>query len=163
MPSEYVANLIRSLAASPLLRDRHRPFLLRRTGVRTHGHVTVETGLTLFGDGQLELGPSSYVNRDCLIDLSDDVRLGRSVALGSRVSLITSGHELDDPERRAGVRHTRPIEIGDGAWLGADVTVLPGTTIGAGAMVGAGAVVTSDVPPHELWGGVPARHIRHLD
>ncbi len=45
-------------------------------------------------------------------------------------------------------------------WLGASVTVVPGVTIGDGAIVGAGAVVTKDVPPHTIVGGVPARVIR---
>lgn len=52
-----------------------------------------------------------------------------------------------------------PIEIGSDVWIGRDALVLPGVTIGHGATVGAGAVVTNDVEPYEVVGGVPAEHI----
>ena len=53
-----------------------------------------------------------------------------------------------------------PVVIGRKVWLTASVTVVPGVSIGDGAIVGAGAVVTKDVPPHTIVGGVPARIIR---
>jgi|GEM_PF-6224010 len=59
----------------------------------------------------------------------------------------------DDPQ---------PIVIGDGAWLGAGVIVLPGRRIGRGAVVGAGSVVTKDIPPDTVWAGNPARMLREL-
>ena len=52
-----------------------------------------------------------------------------------------------------------PIRIGKGVWLGAQVVVTPGTTIGCYSVVAAGAVVTKDIPPNEMWGGVPARKL----
>jgi maltose O-acetyltransferase len=97
-----------------------------------------------------------------LIDTTGDVTIGRNVALANRVSLLTSGHEMDDPRARAGRRVLAPIVVGDGAWLGANVTVLGGVTIGEGAVVAAGSLVRADVPPHTLWAGVPARLVKAL-
>ena len=49
--------------------------------------------------------------------------------------------------------------IGNDVWIGCDVTIIAGVTVGDGAVIGAGAVVTKDIPPYEIWGGVPARKI----
>ena len=57
----------------------------------------------------------------------------------------------------------RPIVIGPGTWLGINVTVLPGVTIGQGCVIGAGSVVTSDVPDFHIAAGVPARVLRAVD
>jgi len=54
----------------------------------------------------------------------------------------------------------RPVEIGDGAWLAARVTVLPGARIGAGAVIAAGSVVAGDIPAGKVAGGIPARILR---
>ena len=131
-------------------------------GVTVERHLEVLSGLRVTGEGRLTFGDCSFVNHECLIDTAGDVAIGRNVALANRVSLLTSSHETDDPRARAGRRVLAPIVIGDGAWLGANVTVLGGVTIGDGAVVAAGSVVRADVPAHTLWAGVPARFIRAL-
>jgi acetyltransferase-like isoleucine patch superfamily enzyme len=76
------------------------------------------------------------------------------------------GHPLDPAARLAKLPPTpdqiREIVIGDNAWLGTDVMILPGVTVGEGSVVAAGAVVTQDVPPYTLAGGIPARALRAL-
>lgn len=91
------------------------------------------------------------------------IRIGESALLAQNVSLIAANHSLseDMPYRDAPWDDTRTgIDIGNNAWLGAGVIVLPGVSIGANAVVAAGAVVTHDVPAGEVWGGIPARFIR---
>jgi acetyltransferase-like isoleucine patch superfamily enzyme len=73
-------------------------------------------------------------------------------------------HVFDDPDRpfiEQGIT-AQGIVIEDDVWLGAGVVVTDGVRIGRGAVVAAGAVVTNDVPPHTVVGGVPARIIREL-
>jgi len=71
-------------------------------------------------------------------------------------------HPLDAKARRERWETARPIVIGDGAWLGGGVIVLPGVSIGADAVIGAGSVVTRDVPAGHLAFGNPCRTVRDL-
>lgn len=162
MPTSYRREVLTQLGGHFAVPPRWRMRLLRKAGVVFDGWAIVLSGLRIAGEGSIRVGDGCFINHDCLIDCAAEVRIGRNVALGNRVSLITSSHEIGDPALRAGDRSLRPITIGDGAWLGANVTVLGGVTVGAGAVVAAGAVVTRDVPPHTLWAGVPARHVRDL-
>ena len=70
-------------------------------------------------------------------------------------------HDMD-PARRQDLEPA-PIRLGDDVWIGANATVLPGVAIGDGAVVAAGAVVTRDVPPMTVVGGVPARVIKQIE
>ena len=77
--------------------------------------------------------------------------------------ILTSTHELDFPQHRAGKIVMKPVSIGDGAWLRARSIVLPGVKIGAGAVVEAGAVVNRDVPENTRVGGMPAVKLEVLE
>ena len=162
MPTSRRREVFGYLAGHVLTPRRLRIRLLRAAGVTVERHLEVLSGLRVTGEGRLTIGDGCFVNHDCLIDAAGDVTLGRNVALANLVSLLTSGHEIGDPRARAGIRVLKPIVVGDGAWLGANVTVLGGVAIGVGAVVAAGSVVRADVPPHTLWAGVPARFVREL-
>ena len=117
-------------------------------------------GPNLFSN--LSLGGESSIAVDCLLDLSDRITIGRRVTIGPGVMILTSTHELDIREHRAGPVQLSPVSIGDGAWLGARCVVLPGVTVGAGAIVNVGSVVNKDVAPHTRVGGIPATLIEVL-
>ena len=124
-----------------------------------------------------KIGKTTFPCRRVEILLPKGLRIGENVAIGwfaeldaragitidhnsnisSHVKLITGSHDIDDPEFTADFR---PITIGHHVWIGTGATVLQGVTIGDGAVVAAGAVVTKDIPPYEVWGGVPAKFIR---
>ena len=137
---------------------RESHLVLRRGGaLSVTGDFSIYSGATVtVGEGaSLSLG-DGYINGDASISCFVDVRIGRGVAIGPELMLID-----DDRHQLTGTRRTSgPIVIGDHVWLGARVTVLKGVTIGDDAIVAAGAVVTKDIPPAELWGGVPANAIR---
>ncbi|NTU65300.1 MAG: hypothetical protein HGB05_18340 [Chloroflexi bacterium] len=73
------------------------------------------------------------------------------------------GTPANRSDQRAGATFSAPVTIQDGTWLGARCIVLPGVTVGRGSVVGAGSVVTKDVPPNTLVGGVPAKVIRSIN
>ena len=91
------------------------------------------------------------------------VSIGRNCDLGQRVNAHTVSHELGDSERRAGTQRMLATSIGDGCWIGAGSTILPGVTIGSGCIVGAGSVVTASCEPDGLCADVPAKRVRDLD
>ncbi|MGX8694593.1 acyltransferase [Methanobrevibacter sp.] len=88
------------------------------------------------------------------IYIADDVLIGHNACL------LTLNH-ASNPDERADM-HPEPIYIEEKAWLGSNVTVLPGVTIGKGAIVAAGAVVTRDVEPNTIVAGIPARYIKNV-
>lgn len=115
--------------------------------------VRIEPGV-IVGDG-------SWVNAGAFIE--DGTRIGERVAIGPSVTICTVTHEIGPESGRAGQPVNKPVVIGDGCWLGASVTVLPGVTIGRGCVIAAGAVVREDCAPNGLYVGVPARRARDLD
>jgi maltose O-acetyltransferase len=162
MPTSRRREVLGYLAGHVLTPQRARIRLLRAAGVCVERHLVVFSGLRVAGEGSLTIGDGTFINHGCLIDASAAVSIGRGVALADRVALVTSDHDYSDPRGRAGARVLRPIVVGDGAWIGSGATILGGVTIGEGAVIAAGALVRCDVPPHTLWGGVPARQLRDL-
>lgn len=141
-----------------------RAALLRLHGARVGDGVFLCRQLQLFGGGgdRLAIGDGAFLNAGCRLDLRERVTIGPRVSLGPGVTVWTTTHDDGGPAQRAGPMRALPVEVGAGAWLGANVTVLPGARIGEGAVVAAGAVVASDVAPNTLVAGVPAKPVRDL-
>lgn len=90
------------------------------------------------------------------------VRIGEHVMIGPNTLISTVGHPLSRRGRREWGAVAKPVTIGDDVWIGGNVTILPGVTIGSHVVV-AGAVVSKDVPDDVVVGGVPVRVLRELD
>jgi len=129
-----------------------RGTLYRLAGFDVAPRARIAGALTLWGTGDIyrrfSVGPRTFINSPAHIELNAAVRIGARCALGHHVVIITTNHELGPATQRAGEIFHTPVTIGDGVWIGAGVTILPGVTIGDGAFVGAGCVVTRDVPPN---------------
>jgi maltose O-acetyltransferase len=106
--------------------------------------------------GGLVIGARTRVNARCCLDTRGSLRIGDDVSISREVMILTASHEMNDPSFPL-VEH--PVRIDDHVWIGARALVLPGVTLGAGSVVAAGAVVTRDVAPLAVVGGVPARAI----
>ena len=92
-----------------------------------------------------------------------EVYIGNHVMIGPNTLITTVGHPLSPKARRGYMAKAAPVRIGNDVWIGGNVTILPGVTIGNNVVVAAGAVVTKDVPDNSLIGGVPARLIREIE
>jgi maltose O-acetyltransferase len=110
----------------------------------------------------LTVGERCIFNANVSIDTTAPVTIGDGVGIGHHVVIITADHEIGPPSSRAGALDPKPVSIGDGVWIAARVTILPGVTIGPGAVVVTGALVRRDVPAHCVVAGVPARVAREL-
>jgi acetyltransferase-like isoleucine patch superfamily enzyme len=148
----------------------HLPsFTLRRfwytrvLGVRMASGAGIHLGcfIWFYGPGQvrrggLEIGSHSRINRKCCLDARGGLVIGDNVSVSPEVMILTAQHRVDDPEFRV---ENRRVVIEDHVWIGTRATILPGVTLGRGCVVAAGAVVTRDVAPFVIVGGVPARPV----
>lgn len=114
------------------------------------------------GEG-LSIGDNSNIGRYSYVGCSGYIKIGRNVMISPRVSLFAENHNhsrTDIPMRDQGVSR-ESIVIEDDCWIASGATILAGVTVGRGTIVAAGAVVTKDVEPYSIVGGVPARAIGH--
>lgn len=113
----------------------------------------------------LTIGDGTSMSGLCVIAAVRSVVLEENVLLARNVYISDHSHRFTDttqPVLRQGVDSIRPVWIKAGAWLGQNVVVCPGVTIGTGAVVGANSVVTKDVPDFSVAVGSPARIVRSL-
>lgn len=92
-----------------------------------------------------------------------EVYIGDNVMIGPNTLITSVGHPLSPMARRGHMAIAKPVHIGNDVWIGGNVTILPGVTIGNNVVVAAGAVVNRDVPDNCLVGGVPARLIKEIE
>ena len=118
-----------------------------------------------WGGRHVHLGSNIYANFNLTLVDDGHIYIGDWAQFGPNVTLTTAGHPVL-PELRTGygtvLQFNKDIHIGENAWLGAGVTVLPGVTIGEGAVIGAGSVVTRDMPANVVAVGNPCRVMREI-
>ena len=153
--------LINTIAASYLTPPSVRHRLLRWYGVTLGEAVIFRAGFYL-DNVDLTLGDGTFINAGCYFDGQSPISIGARCDIGMEVMFCTSTHLAGGPERRAGAPTSAPITVGDGCWIGARATILPGVSVAEGCVVAAGAVVASETLPHGLYGGVPAARLRDL-
>lgn len=108
----------------------------------------------------IHIGKRVFINSGCRFQDQGGIYIGDDVLVGHNCVIATINHE-ENPDRRADM-YFAPVRIGDKVWIGANVTILPGVTVGDGAILAAGAVVTRDVAPRTVVGGVPARVLKQV-
>lgn len=142
-----------------------RSYLLSLSGISIQGGAMVCGRSWIYGRGRIYIGHGTWISPGIVVHTHTDadIRIGDRCDIGPGVEFIPGGHLVGPHSRRAGDGTARPIEIGDGCWIGARSVILGGVRIGAGCVVAAGSVVTRDVPDNVLVAGVPARIKRQLD
>ncbi|MFK5892538.1 MAG: DapH/DapD/GlmU-related protein [Pseudomonadota bacterium] len=111
----------------------------------------------------IEIGQNTFLNTETRFGVPDHkVIIGNNVLIGPRVMFETVNHSLNFDEKKGRDSWSNPIVIEDQVWIGAGVIIIQGVTIGKGSVIAAGAVVTKNIEPYTLVGGVPAKFIKKL-
>ncbi len=116
----------------------------------------VYMGYELRHPRRIKIGKGSIIGNDAKLDGRFGIEIGNNVNFSTGVWIWTQQHDPQDPD--FGTKEGK-VQIGDRAWISNRVTILPGVTIGEGAVVAANAVVTKDLEPYGIYGGIPARKI----
>lgn len=115
---------------------------------------------TDFGKNTI-FGENVFVNSCCCFQDQGGISIGDGCLLGHRVTIATINHGILPKDRH--VHELAPVRLGRNVWVGSGACILPGVSIGDGSIIAAGAVVTRDVEPMSIVGGVPARFLRRVD
>ena len=124
--------------------------------------VYMMKGCQIMSPQKVSIGNNVFINEYTKIGGQNNVTIGDYALIGYNVTIVTANYKYQDtsiPIQKQGF-YGSAIEIGEDVWLGANVVVLPGVKIGKGSIVGANAVVTRDVKPYSIVGGIPAKFIK---
>jgi acetyltransferase-like isoleucine patch superfamily enzyme len=124
--------------------------------------IWIRPGVTIWWPERISIGTSS-LNEDIHLNGFGGITIADHVLIGHRCTFFSDEHNFENPNELIWYqgRSPAPIVVEDDVYFGCNVVVLAGVTIGHGAVVGAGSVVTKDVPPLAIVGGIPAHVIRY--
>ena len=108
-------------------------------------------------------GAHCYANFNLTLVDDGEIFIGDHTMIGPNVTLVATGHPVRPDLRRIYAQYSLPIHISENVWIGANVTVLPGVTIGDNAVIGAGSLVTKDIPADTVAYGSPCRVVREIN
>ncbi|HAK78179.1 MAG TPA: acetyltransferase [Runella sp.] len=155
----------RTLALNPALNnstdtEQVRERLSEIIGKQIDANTTVFVPFhTNFGQ-HIQLGKNVFINHGCtFLDLGGIV-IEDDVLIGPQVCIVTENHPIDPTKRKS--LDLKSVTIKRNVWIGANATILPGVTVGENSIVAAGAVVTKDVAPNTIVGGVPAKELKNI-
>jgi maltose O-acetyltransferase len=126
-------------------------------------NVDIMGGVIIMSPQRLIVGHDVLINAYSIIGAQKGITIGNYVMLGYHVNLASVSHSYTNPKVPIKYQgeYGAPITIEDDVWIGANVSILPGITVGRGAIVGANSVVTKSIIPYSIVGGVPAKHIKY--
>ena len=133
-----------------------RNWIWQLAGVKLGCCSTLHTGIRVFDPRNIVVGEGTIIGYACFIDGRDKVTIGNHTDIASEVMIYSQEHNLSAEDFGASCA---PVKIGNYVFVGPRAIILPGVAIGDGAVVAAGAVVTKDVSPYTIVGGVPAKVI----
>ena len=108
------------------------------------------------------MGDNFYSNHNLVILDCAEVTIGNNVFVGPNCGFYTAGHPIDAEQRNSGLEYAKPIKIGSDVWIGGNVCVLPGVTIGDNTVIAAGSVVSEDIPSGTVAAGNPCKPVRKV-
>jgi acetyltransferase-like isoleucine patch superfamily enzyme len=152
----FIANILPDLSIFSFIRS----FILRSIasiGCRTR----IRKNVYINGFRKVIIGKNCFLNRGIQFDSNCKVYVGNNVSIGFNTLITTTVHlERGKEKKDSNSVISDTVKIGDGVWIGANVTILPGSEIGDNCIIGAGAVVRGKLEPNGVYVGVPAKYIR---
>ncbi len=140
-----------------------KAFLSSLLGIPIGKRSSVHMGC-FFTGRKISIGDHTAINRRCYLDGRAGITIGNRVSISPETYIMSLTHDAQDPHFPA---KGKPVRIEDYVWIGARAMIMPGVTLGTGCIVGAGSVVTKDVAPYDIVGGVPAvkigERVKNLD
>jgi len=115
------------------------------------------------GNATISLGENSYIGSYSILGAYEEIKIGNNVITAQSISIRDHDHAFSNiklPIYEQGIMSSK-VEIKDDVWIGYGVVITKGVTVGKGAILAAGAVVTKDVPPYAIVGGIPAKVIKY--
>jgi acetyltransferase-like isoleucine patch superfamily enzyme len=122
--------------------------------------------ITAPGEARVRIGAGAFLNIGVMVAAVDLVEIGAHCMLANNCFVTDGNHRYDDPEAPVpwqGFTSKGPTRIGDNTWMGANVVITSGVTIGERCVIGANSVVTDDVPSFSIAAGAPARVVREIE
>ena len=157
----HTKGLVRQFNTLPPEDMEGRAALLKDIFGHAGDNVWIVPPLTVAVGKYVSIGEGTYANMNLTLIDDWEITIGKHVLIGPNVTLCTTGHPIH-PKHRGDGMYSFPIAIGDNVWLGANVIVLPGVTIGENSVIGAGSVVTKDIPANVVAVGNPCRVLREI-
>ena len=134
--------------------------------------------IALFG-GKITVGDNTYIGQGTSLQAKENITIGNNVIIANNVLLIDNNNHPVDPQKRLEMSAcadfmrdekwswkdaaSAPIVIEDNVWIGRDVRIMKGVTVGKGSVVALGAIVTKNVPPYTVVAGNPAKVVKQLE
>ena len=137
-----------------------------RLEIGPHTLLEPDVWITAPGDARVRIGEGCFLNIGAMVAAVELVEIGDHCMLANNCFVTDGNHRFDDPDVPVpwqGFTSDGPTRIGANTWLGANVVVTSGVTIGERCVIGANSVVTKDVEPHTIAAGVPARPLRRIE
>lgn len=143
--------------------SKKRELFYSKTLRKCGSNLRVMPGFIVKFPKNLFIGSNVFINRNVFITARDNIYIGNDVLIGQNTVINSGNHQFADTNVPINMQghSSDKIYIGNDVWIGANCTILKGVKIGDGAVVGAGSVVTKDVEPYTIVGGVPAKKIKN--
>jgi len=134
-----------------------RRFLLQAFGAKIGRGVRIQGGVRVWQPWRISIGDNSWIDGGVSLYSVDEISIGANAVISSGALVCTASHDIASETFDL---VTKPVSIGDCAWICSRAMILPGVSVREGAVVAAGSVVTKDVPPWTVVGGNPAKVLK---